>query len=180
MAPRTLQLRTRRSTGAYPESDLSNRDYPRGRLLDPPAPGAAPFPYGPSDVQPPAAFPYGPSSVQPPAAFPYGPSDPTPPPAYDPGGGEVAPPAYSPGGGVDMTPSTPLPPSRPSGLGTVLASAVQGAPLPPVRPAAAPQAAPSPFTTITAPNSDPLARNRPQMGALDLSGLLGGLFGGRR
>ena len=82
------------------------------------------------------------------------------------------------------TPDTPLPPVRPAGLGSVLAGAVAPAsvPYPPSRPtdpAAAP-AAPSPFTLLTAPNSDPTARNRPQMSALDLSGLLGGLFGGRR
>ena len=79
--------------------------------------------------------------------------------------------------------SPPTPPSRPSGLGGVLSKAVQpavvsraAAPAPAAAPAGPPQS--NAFTTITAPNSNPTDRNRPQMGALNLSGLLGGLFGG--
>jgi hypothetical protein len=77
------------------------------------------------------------------------------------GGGVPLPPPRPGGGG-----SAPLPPSRPKDY-----------PLPPRRPqiqgqaqASAPSSA---FTTVTAPNSDPTARFRPQITALDLSNLFG-------
>ena len=79
---------------------------------------------------------------------------------------------------------TPLPPSRPAGLGQVLASAVQPAPaaarIPPTATALAPAAQPqsSMFTGIDRANSGPNDRFRGGGTALNLSGLLGGLFGG--
>lgn len=179
-ASRNVGLRTRgnASTGAYKRSPLEpSQGLPPDTYLPSnmsPYSGLPPASYPPSNLDPDPIVntvrPEAPALVQ---GFGYGGGSPTaiesnvpPPPVYEPGGSNV---------------DYPLPPSRPSGLGQVLSSAVQGnapAPLPPVRPQAQPQA-PNPFM-ITAPNSDPLARNRPQMGALDLSGLLGGLFGGRR
>jgi hypothetical protein len=75
--------------------------------------------------------------------------------------------------------SAMVPPSpRPTGTGGRVSSS---------RPSASPSARPqaqaqaqiprSPFTQVTAQNSDPTARYRPQISALDLSGLFGG--GGR-
>ena len=75
------------------------------------------------------------------------------------------------GGGV------PLPPPRPGGGGSAPPSPSRSAtPAPSGRPQIQGQAqAPSnPFTTVTAPNSDPTARNRPQITALNLAGLFGG------
>lgn len=111
-------------------------------------------------------------------------------PIYEPGGGEMPPPNYEPGGGQEVygaagyampawTP--PAPPARPNGLGATLAGAVKPAsvPYPPPRPAApAAAAAPSsPFISIDRQNSGPNDRFRGGGTALDLSGLLGGLFG---
>ena len=175
-ASRNVGLRTRgnASTGAYKRSPLE------------PSQVLPPDTYLPSNMSPYSGLPpasYPPSNLdpdpivntvrpEPPAPAPVvntvRPEPPAPTPIYEPGGSNV---------------DYPLPPSRPSGLGQVLSSAVQGnapAPLPPVRPQAQPQAPFNPFVQVTAPNSDPLARNRPQTSALDLSGLLGGLFGGRR
>ena len=163
-------------------------------------------PWNPPDAKPTAPYqggrpdPYGREPVNPPGYEPGG-SGPAP---YDPlssirapapsqgfgyGGGSPSaiesnvppPPAYEPGGGIMPTPT---PPPRPSGLGGVLSKAVQPAVVSraaaPAPAAAAPAGQPqsNAFTTITAPNSNPTDRNRPQMGALNLSGLLGGLFGG--
>ena len=71
----------------------------------------------------------------------------------------------------------PLPPSRPSGLGGLLSSAVAPAAAPAAAaPAAQPQS--SMFTSIDRQNSGPNDRFRGGGTALNLSGLLGGLFGG--
>ena len=88
--------------------------------------------------------------------------------------------------GYAMPPwSPPGPPPRPAGLGTVLSKAVVPASVAPSRasvapvasvPAAAPQ--PPVFTGIDRQNSGPNDRFRGGGTALNLSGLLGGLFGG--
>ena len=84
-----------------------------------------------------------------------------------------------PAGAAVAAPAAPLPPPRPSGLGGVLSSAV--APAGRAAPAAAaPAAQPqsSMFTSIDRQNSGPNDRFRGGGTALNLSGLLGGLFGG--
>lgn len=120
---------------------------------------------------------------------------PDPNPIYEPGGGEIAPAPYDPLSSIstgrpygaagyampDWVP--PTPPVRPSGLGTVLSKAVQPSapPMPPPRPTnlgSGPPAA-SPFIGIDRQNSGPNDRFRGGGTALDLSGLLGGLFGRR-
>ena len=87
-----------------------------------------------------------------------------------------------PGGGIMPT---PLPPSRPSGLGGVLSSAVQSRRLLPCsQPQPSPRrlrlAAPqsSMFTGIDRQNSGQTTGSEAAARALNLSGLLGGLFGG--
>lgn len=141
--------------------------------------------------------PYDPlSSIRAPAA----------PAPYEPGGGVMPPydplssirtptvPIYEPGGAVEnpgaagyaMPPwSPPSPPPRPGGLGGVLSKAVvpataaraaPAAAVAPAAPAAAPQS--SMFTGIDRQNSGPNDRFRGGGTALNLSGLLGGLFGG--
>ena len=181
-ASRNVGLRARgdASTGAYKRSPLE------------PSSGLPPDTYLPSNMSPYAGLPpayYPPSNLDPdPVVNTVRPEAPAPAQGFGYGGGSPTaiesnvppPPAYEPGGGIMPT---PLPPSRPSGLGGVLSSAVQpavvsraAAPAPAAAPAGPPQS--NAFTTITAPNSNPTDRNRPQMGALNLSGLLGGLFGG--
>lgn len=121
---------------------------------------------------------------------PYGTNPPDPGKVYEPGGGETP---YDPltsistgrpygAAGYAMPAwSPPTPPSRPSGLGGVLAGAVQPASAIPrtataLAPAGQPQS--SAFTGIDRQNSGPNDRFRGGGTALNLSGLLGGLFGG--
>ena len=174
---RNIRLRSRTTPAwkAYPPTDNL-------AALNP-SPLFPPDPYGRDPVNPPGyepggsgPAPYDPlSSIRTPApaqGFGYGGGSPTaiesnipPPPAYEPGGG--------------IMPTTPLPPSRPSGLGGLLSSAV--APAGRAAPAAAaPAAQPqsSMFTGIDRQNSGPNDRFRGGGTALNLSGLLGGLFGG--
>ena len=182
-ASRNVGLRNRGSSsiGAYKPTDNLAADNPS--MLFPPDPYGR-DPVNPSGYEPGGSgpAPYDPlSSIRAPSApvqgFGYGGGSPTaiesnvpPPPAYEPGGGIMP---------------TPLPPPRPAGLGTVLSKAVVPAAAAPARAApavapAAPAAAPqsSMFTGIDRQNSGPNDRFRGGGTALNLSGLLGGLFGG--
>ena len=160
---------------------------------------APPFPYGPSNVRPAPGFPMA-RAMRGPHRRSHGPSDTS----LDGRGAEITTPlapwdTHMPGpnsgpGGIGgdyryptqqvderllpagpvvaAAPATPLSPARPSSLGAVLSKAV--APVAAV-PAASPQS--SMFASIDRPNSSPTDRFRGGGTALDLSGLLGGLFG---
>ena len=126
-ASRNVGLRTRgdASTGAYttpspiePSSGLPPNTYLPSNMS--PYAGLPPAYYPPSKLYPvPVVNTVRPEAPAPAQGFGYGGGSPTaiesnvpPPPAYEPGGGIMP---------------TPLPPSRPSGLGGVLSSAVQPA-----------------------------------------------------
>ena len=183
-----LRARTPSSIGHYSPSDLGSPPYPGS------PPGPDPYgrdPVNPSGYEPGGSgpAPYDPlSSIRAPAnpAATYEPGDSglpfDPATTYEPGGGQQV---YGAAGYAMPAWSPPTPPPRPAGLGGVLSRAVVPAAAPAraapaaavaAAPAAAPQS--SMFTGIDRQNSGPNDRFRGGGTALNLSGLLGGLFGG--